>query len=100
MKVCPSLYKEDPEDTTTCKEVESTPDTCSFYQGGKCVSSCGEHYLAPANQSNSQCQLICSNGEYFSDGLCVLECDDLEYMGDHGNCHGCLDEDYDNGYCL
>ena len=101
VRMCPPLYVEQGEKICKYdgKEIEKI-EGFSFYQNGKNVKSCTDDYLTPSNSSRNQCQLICSNGEYYSDGLCLYECDELEYLGLHGNCHGCLNANYDGGDCL
>ena len=64
------------------------------------MKTCSNGYLVPNDLKNLQCQLICSNGEYYSDGICVSGCDKFEYPGRHRYCHGCLDKGYDNGVCM
>lgn len=97
VKVCPALYKTVGK---TCEYIGGKIEQCDFYQDGKCSKECSGDYLTPSNASRNECHLICSNGEYFSDGICAYECDNLEYLGLRGNCHGCIDEQYDGGSCL
>lgn len=103
-KVCPPLYEIDSKNKSQCVfkgyNITQCQVNSNFYQDGACAENCTGEYLAPANRSNSECQLVCSNGEYLSDGMCVYECDDLEYLGAHGGCHGCLDKSYDGGDCF